>query len=84
MFKQAGQCYFSGRCYQKAFDNFSKAFMNKQAAECLEMIHLYREASEYYLKDGLYLKAIQSLDMVNEWENILKIVQQYSNQMSDL
>lgn len=32
MFKQAGQCYFSGRQYQKAYENFSKAFMNKQAA----------------------------------------------------
>lgn len=32
MFKQAGQCYFSGKIFQKAFDNFSRAFMNKQAA----------------------------------------------------
>jgi len=35
MFKQAGQCYFSGKKYQMAYNNFSKAFMNKQAAECL-------------------------------------------------
>lgn len=31
MFKQAGQCFFSGRQFEKAFDNFSRAFMNRQA-----------------------------------------------------
>lgn len=42
MFKQAGQCYFSGKKYQMAYNNFSKAFMNKQAAECLQMMNKYR------------------------------------------
>lgn len=35
MFKQAGQCYFSGKVFEKAFECFCKAFMNKQAAESL-------------------------------------------------
>ena len=42
MFKQAGQCYFSGKLFQKAFDNFSRAFMHKQAAESLEMMNKHR------------------------------------------
>lgn len=42
MFKQAGQCYFSGKKYHEAFSCFSKAFMNKQAAESLEMMNKYR------------------------------------------
>ena len=32
MFKQAGQCYFSGKKFESAFECFCKAFMNKQAA----------------------------------------------------
>jgi hypothetical protein len=35
MFKQAGQCYFSGRMFQKAYENFGKAGMYKQAGESL-------------------------------------------------
>lgn len=35
MFKQAGQCYFSGKSFEKAFENFCKAFMHRQAAESL-------------------------------------------------
>lgn len=35
MFKQAGQCYFSGKQYNNAFDLFSKIGMNKQAAQSL-------------------------------------------------
>lgn len=50
MFKQAGQCYFSGRKYQNAYENFSKAFMNKQAGESLEMLNKYRQAAEHYEK----------------------------------
>ena len=42
MFKQAGQCYFSGKKFQRAFENFTKAFMYKQAAESLEMMNKYR------------------------------------------
>lgn len=32
LFKQAGQCYFSGKMFQKAYESFSRAFMYKQAA----------------------------------------------------
>lgn len=35
MFKQAGQCYFSGKEFEKAFECFCKAIMYKQAAESL-------------------------------------------------
>jgi hypothetical protein len=45
MWKQAGQCYFSGKFFEKAFACFCKAFMNKQAAESLEMQNKYREAA---------------------------------------
>jgi hypothetical protein len=48
MFKQAGQCFFSGKSFERAFENFCKAFMNRQAAESLEMQNKYREAAEYY------------------------------------
>jgi tetratricopeptide (TPR) repeat protein len=71
MFKQAGQCYFSGKIFEKAFECFCKAFMNKQAAESLEMMNRYREAAEYYEKEEGYLKVIECLDLVNEWTLIL-------------
>lgn len=35
MFKQAGQCFFSGKLFQRAFESFCKAAMHKQAAESL-------------------------------------------------
>jgi hypothetical protein len=31
MLKEAGQCYFSGRKYERAFSNFNKMKMDKQA-----------------------------------------------------
>lgn len=45
MFKQAGQCYFSGKNFELAFECFCKAFMHKQAGESLEMMNKYREAA---------------------------------------
>lgn len=53
--------------FQKAYESFSKAFMNKQAAESLEMLNKYREAAELYEKDDNYLKVIECLDLLNEW-----------------
>ena len=32
----------------------------------------------------MYLKVIECMDMVNEWETILKIIQKYSNQMTEI
>lgn len=48
------------------------------------MLNRFREASTYYEKEGLYLKAIQCLDMINEWESILKMIQKFSKEMSEL
>lgn len=45
MFKQAGQCYFSGKIFDRAEECFAKAFMNKQIAESLYMQNKYREAA---------------------------------------
>jgi hypothetical protein len=35
MYKQAGQCYFSGKSYLHAYETFLKVGMCKQAAQSL-------------------------------------------------
>jgi hypothetical protein len=58
MYKQAGQCFFSGREYAKAETCFRKISMTKQVAESLYMQHQYIEAGIQFEEGGDYLKAI--------------------------
>lgn len=48
MHKQAGQCFFSGKKFESARDNFIKINMFKQAAQSLEMLEEYAKAAELY------------------------------------
>lgn len=42
MWKQAGQCYFSGKDYQLAKNSFQIAGMSKQVGESLFMLEKYK------------------------------------------
>ncbi len=45
MYKQAGQCYFSGKKYENSKDAFLKLNMIKQAAQSYEMLEQYVNAA---------------------------------------
>ena len=41
------------------------------------MLEQYLKAAELYDREGEYLKVIECLDLVNEWEEILKVIKKY-------
>lgn len=50
MWKQAGQCYFSGKDFDLAKESFEKAGMEKQVGESLFMLERYRDAAAFFDK----------------------------------
>jgi len=48
------------------------------------MLEQYVKAAELYDREGEYLKVIECLDLVNEWEEILKVIKKYEEKMSEV
>ncbi len=81
MYKQAGQCFFSGKEFARAEECFRKIGMTKQVAESLFMQHQYVEAAVAFAESDDYLKAIECYDSIGDWEKILKTINRFSDKI---
>ena len=71
LYKNAAQCFFTCKNYEKAGEFFEEAKAFQQAAECMKMIGNFAKAAQMFEECGLYLKAFECFEYEKDWDGLL-------------
>ena len=79
--KQAAQCFFSAKEYQKACGIYLKLELWTQAGEAYFIMEDYKKAAECFDKTQDYIRVMECYEAMEEWEKLIEIVYKYKAQM---